>query len=109
MKYDHNPNVVGIAPMLMLKWPIKGAKINLSKRPSHEENLRKAQSAQEWSNMHGIIVSYPGRVFGDDLIILGMLKGVCAIFSQWLFLNPNIGIFRPPLPQIGNWKRLKWS
>ena len=27
--------------------------------------------APKWLNMHGSIVSYPGRVFGDDLAILG--------------------------------------
>ena len=38
---------------------------------SHEENSGKAYMAPKWLNMHGGIVSYPGRVFSNDLAILG--------------------------------------
>ena len=52
--------------------------------------------AQKWANMLGTIVSCPGRVFGDALIILGLLRGVHAIFSQWPFLDSKISHIQTP-------------
>ena len=75
---------------------------------SHEKCPGKVKMAQKWSNRHGIIVLYPGRVFGDDMAIPGLLWGICAIFSQWLFFIFKIAIFRPPQHQMGAWRRLKW-
>ena len=46
--------------------------------------------------MLGTIVSCPGRVFGDALTILGLLRGVYAIFSQWPFLDSKNSNFQTP-------------
>ena len=50
--------------------------------------------AQKWANMLGTICSCSGRVFGDALTILGLLRGVYAIFSQWPFLDSKNSHFQ---------------
>ena len=57
--------------------------------------------AQKWANMLGTIVSCPGKVFGDALTILGLLRGVYAIFSQWPFLDSTNGNFWTPAALTG--------
>ena len=52
--------------------------------------------AQKWENMLGTNVSCPGRVFGVALTILGLLRGVFAIFSQWPFLDSKNSHFQTP-------------
>ena len=65
--------------------------------PFHEEYPKKAKMTQNWANMLGTIVPCSGRVLSDALNILGPLRGVYAIFSQWPFLDSKIAIFRPLL------------
>ena len=50
---------------------------------------KNAPLTQKWANMLGIIISYPGRVFGNDLIILGLLWGASAILATFLPQNSN--------------------
>ena len=56
-------------------WLSQGAKMAVlgSKRPSHKKCPGKVKMAQKWANMHGIIVLYLGRGFGDDMTIPGLL------------------------------------
>ena len=44
--------------------------------------------APKWLNMHGSIVSYPGRVFGDDLAILGYLEASLLFSPDSISLGP---------------------
>ena len=63
--------------------------------------------AQKWAIMLGASVSCPGRVFGDALTILGLLQGVCAILSQWPFLDSNNSHFQTPAAITEYLKKLK--
>ena len=54
-----------------------------------------ALMAHEWTNMHDISVVYPGRVYIGHLIAPGLLRGVCAIFSQWSFCYQEEANSRP--------------
>ena len=51
--------------------------------------------APKWLNKHGSIVSYPGRVFGDDLAILGQLEA-SVLFSPSGYSLPKNNHFQTP-------------